>query len=589
MSMRGYFRMIVMTLLLGVMPRMCWAEEIVEFAVLAFRGVEKTLVLWQPTLRYLESQIPETRFRLLPLSLEEMETAVARDEVDIVLTNPGQYAVLESEYGITRLLTLRNRRLDHPLSHFGAVIFTRADREDIHTLDDLKNRSMAAVSWEAFGGFQMAWYEMAQAGIDPFREMDMRFSGFPQDDVVRAVRKGAVDAGTVRTDVLERMALAGTIDLADFKILQPQPTTTFPFVRSTRLYPEWAIARTKQTDEVLAAKIMLALLQMPEDAPALAAGNYAGWDSPGDYSSVHQLLKALEVRPYTMDGARRLAQLFRDYQTFMWAFIGFWLVLLVVVSIKLKHSNRRLSHALSEWKGAGAVLQERTHALERFAYVAAHDLREPLRTVRSFIGFIEEELDEAVSPGVSDYIFRIRRATTRMNGLIDDLLRYSRAINVSSVPSPLSLTEVFKNVTEDLQALVRETSAKLVWQKQEWPIVLADAGQMHQLFQNLLTNALKYGQTGIHPVVLLTAHRVGDRLEIRVKDNGMGFDVKNLSRMLEPFERLSNSRDISGAGVGLAICQRIVEMHGGILTAESSPGEGACFILSLPLLLDDAE
>jgi signal transduction histidine kinase len=587
MSVRGYFSAIAITLLLGVVPRACWAKEIVEVGVLVFRGTSKTLAVWQPTLNYLEERIPNTYFRLLPLTLDEMEAAVARDDLDIVLTNPGQYVTLETKYGLSRLLTLRNRRLDEALSHFGAVIFTRADREDINTLLDLKNRSMGAVSSKAFGGFQMAWYELLQAGIDPFRDMTLSFSGFPQDDVVLAVQNRKVDIGTVRTDVLEQMSREGTIHLADFKILHAQSQASFPFMHSTRLYPEWAIARSRKTDEILAAKVMLALLRMPADSPALTVGQYAGWDAPADYSIVHQLLKSLDVDPYQTTSARRLAQFLRDYEMFLWFFAGFWLFVFIVVSGKLKSSNRRLVNALGDKKDTVEVFRERTYALERFVYVASHDLREPLSTVRSFVGFIEEELGEAVTPEVANYIFRIKRTTTSMNHLIDGLLRYSSVINVSSVPVPVLLTDVFGTVTEDVQDLVREKSAKLDWRQQDWPRVLADSGQMHELFKNLLINALKYAQTGVPSEVVITCRTLGERLEIRMQDNGTGFDMIDIPRIFEPFERLSNSGGVSGSGVGLAICQRIVEMHGGVLLAESATGKGASFILTLPLSLNE--
>jgi len=146
-------------------------------------------------------------FKLLPLDLHEMNDALVRGDIDFILTNPGNYVELEARHGITRIATLRNVRQGRAYVEFGAVIFARAERTDIRKLSDLKHASFAAVDTNAFGGFEMAWRELAEAGLDPFREFrELKFVGFPQDEVVYQVRDGKADAGTVRTDVLERMA-----------------------------------------------------------------------------------------------------------------------------------------------------------------------------------------------------------------------------------------------------------------------------------------------------------------------------------------------------------------------------------------------
>ncbi|MCK7576714.1 MAG: PhnD/SsuA/transferrin family substrate-binding protein [Chromatiales bacterium] len=145
------------------------------------------------------------------------------------------------------------------------------------------------VSREAFGGFQMAWREFHQAGIDPDRHFGrLAFAGFPQDNIVYAVRDRQIDAGTVRTDTLERMAAEGRIVLADYKVINQQQRAGFPFLLSTRLYPEWAFARLTHTDEELAQQVVVALLRLTPDSHAARASQSAGWTVPLDYTPVHE-------------------------------------------------------------------------------------------------------------------------------------------------------------------------------------------------------------------------------------------------------------------------------------------------------------
>ncbi|MFW2439611.1 MAG: PhnD/SsuA/transferrin family substrate-binding protein [Arenicellales bacterium] len=293
----------------------------ITIGVLAHRGEGKARQMWEPTARYLEKEISGYRFMLRPLTLEKMWEAVEKDELDFILTNTGNYVDLEANFDITRVATLKNMRNGKPYTSFGAVIFVRADRQDIKRLADLNGKSFAAVSKEAFGGFQMAWKVLKDAGIDPFDDLSsIEFMGFPQDDIVKNVRDGKVDAGTVRTDTLERMASRGDIDLEDFRILNPQVSPGFPFTHSTRLYPEWPFARARNTADEFATRVVIALLKLSPDDPPSKAGLNAGWTVPLSYQSVHELFRDLKIGFYAQTGKFTLTQVIRQYR--------YWLILI---------------------------------------------------------------------------------------------------------------------------------------------------------------------------------------------------------------------------------------------------------------------
>jgi len=271
----------------------------VTIGVLAHRGEEAAMAAWGPTAAYLGTQLPDVQFVIRAFNNPGLEAAVRTGQIDFVLTNPGSYVNLEARYGVSRMLTLRNLREGQPYTSFGAVIFTLASRTDIRTLSDLRGRSFMAVRPEAFGGFLVAWRELAASGIDPYKDFSrLQFSGLPQDRIVYAVRDGRVDAGTVRTDTLERMAREGHIRLNDYFVINRKKVADFPFLLSTGLYPEWAFARLRHVDDELARKVAVALMLLPPDGAAARASLSAGWTVPLDYQPVHDLYRELKIGPY---------------------------------------------------------------------------------------------------------------------------------------------------------------------------------------------------------------------------------------------------------------------------------------------------
>lgn len=345
----------------------------VGIAVLAHRGDAAARESWQATADYLTRTIPTHRFVIVPLMNATLGPAVTQKKVDFVLTNPGSYVQLEAEYGVTRMLTLRNLRQDGAYTEFGAVIFTRADRHDIQTLADLKGKSFMGVRKEAFGGFQMAWRELHAAGVDPFADFSrLEFAGLPQDNIVYAVRDGRIDAATVRTDTLERMASEGRIDPGQFKVIGVRRHEGFPFLSSTRLYPEWAFARLPHVPEGLAQKVAIALLSLPADSHAARASQSAGWTVPLDYTPVHELFKELRIVPYADLGKVSLFDIARQYRPWIVA-LAVVLVLLMSNIIYILRLNCRLREATLRLEDSNIELQ-RLSTQDGLTGVANHRL-----------------------------------------------------------------------------------------------------------------------------------------------------------------------------------------------------------------------
>ena len=290
------------------------SEPIVKIGILAKRGKSNATEMWRPTVDYLTSAITGYKFELVPLSFEQIYSTVGRGEVDFVITNPGMYVELESFYGTTRIATLKNLRLGNAYTTFGGVIFRKSSRTEIRSLTDFKNKVFVGVDETSLGGWQAAWREFEKVDVNPYRDFkQLTFVG-THDEVVYAVRDGKADGGTVRTDTLETMAAEGKITLSDFTVINQQKyTKEFPFALSTSLYPEWPFAAVKHTSETLAKKVVVALLNMPEEGQAAKVSRSKGWTIPLSYERVHECFKELHVGPYKDFGKITFRDLFDRY------------------------------------------------------------------------------------------------------------------------------------------------------------------------------------------------------------------------------------------------------------------------------------
>jgi signal transduction histidine kinase/ABC-type phosphate/phosphonate transport system substrate-binding protein len=313
--------------------------------VLAFRGPDKAYEMWQPTADYLTQTLRGYDFSIEPFSIDSLNAAVKNHRLDFVLTNPAQYAELETQYGISRIATLRNRGHHGIYTVFSSVIFTRADNSNIHSLKDLIGKSFIAVHSNAFGGWWMAWEKFKNEGIDPYTDFrSLQFTGLPQDKVVLAVKEGKAEAGTVRTNILETMAQEGTIRLDEFRVIAPQQDPGFPFAHSTRLFPEWPFATTKHTPTMLAQQVAIALLSMPEESPAALFANSAGWTIPLDYQPVQDLMKDLNVGPYEHQYEISLPYFIKHFVDWPPVLLTIF-VLMSIATLYVNSTNKKLSQS----------------------------------------------------------------------------------------------------------------------------------------------------------------------------------------------------------------------------------------------------
>ena len=267
-----------------------WAQErVAHIGVLAFRGVESTVAEWQPLADYLSREVEGWRFELVPVTLVSAPEALGSGRLEFLVTNPGHYVSLARAFGLSPLAT---REKAGGLMRFGVAIIVRAD-SGIYTLGDLRGKQVAAVSPEAFGGFQLGWHALMAQGIDPFTDLKpMDFMGFPHDKIIEAVIIDRVDAGIIRGGLLEKLAAEGRFSMDDFEVLNSNSQMDFPYRISGELMPEWPFTVVPGVDKRLRESVVLALLNTQNGE----SGLLDIWSAPLSYERVRLLVEAFAAR-----------------------------------------------------------------------------------------------------------------------------------------------------------------------------------------------------------------------------------------------------------------------------------------------------
>jgi len=234
-----------------------------------------------------------------------------------------------------------------------------------------------------------------------------------------------------------------------------------------------------------------------------------------------------------------------------------------------------------EFRRYASELYRSNRDLQDYAFVASHDLREPLRKVHIFGDRLQTMAQSKLDVKEREYLDRMLNATVRMQQMVDNLLELSKPIDQKNSFVPTDLNRVVETVLSDLEIRLKETQGTV--HVDPLPVLEANPTQMYQLFQNLISNGLKFHKDGISPVIRIKARDLENgNWEIRVEDEGVGFAPKDLEQIFKPFEQLGHVRDVEGWGIGGAVCHRIVQSHNGTISADSQPGRGAHFIITLP-------
>ena len=328
----------------------------IRIGVLAYRGNDVALREWQGHADYLTRQIPGQTFRIMPLGYTAIEEAVRTGTIDLLITNTGHYTELEATGRVSRVATRLIAGPQGPLNHFGGVAITRPERLDLIHYADLKRKSLAIPDRSSLGGWQMHLREAKAQGLDLEKDVAHIQETGNHEKVIDAVLSGKADAGFIRADLIESLQAAGKLPAHALRIIDARHTSGYPFLHSTRLYPEWPLARVGDLPEAITKQVLIALLAMPAEAEAAKQAHIHGWTLPQNYQTVHDLFRETHLGPYANQEVT-WQDIFNTYGTYL---LGCLLALAGVLLMGIRRiigDNQRLREREQALRLAAAVFR----------------------------------------------------------------------------------------------------------------------------------------------------------------------------------------------------------------------------------------
>ncbi len=559
------------------------AEEprVVRVGVLAYRGSEEAETTWETTFGYLAQTLPQYRFEMVPGSAAFLTAAVAAQRLDFLVTNPGHFLELAIGYSATAIATEQDMDGTAAAESVGAAVVVPADLGEVQQLSDLKGHRIAAVGSEAFG-FRAAWAEFLERGVDPFKDANLLFVGFPVEGVLEAVRTGRADAGVVRSCLLEKMVAEGKVRADAFRVVGRRASGTLRCQVSTRLYPGWPFVKVAQTPTPLSRDVAKALIAMQPTTGDVV------WTDPVDYQRVQDLYRALKVGPYTPFS--RLGMLDFAFEHRWWGAaivmaIAWWLIHVGRVSYLLRKRTQELqrAHELARLESERMEHTVRLSLMGEMASSLAHEINQPLAAILSYARGCERRIDGGTDPeGVREGVRRIAVQAERAGSIVRRMRDFVRKNPSRQVPVDPAA------IVADALALFESTAAARGVQIEadvsaQLSTIRADRLQIEEVLLNLLQNALEAVADRPDPRIRLTAEDGAHTVDFAVADNGPGVAPGARDLLFEAFFTTKPE----GLGLGLSLSRTIVEAHGGRLELDlDRPGE-TVFRFRLPQLEEE--
>ncbi|KAF0222075.1 MAG: Two-component sensor histidine [Rhodospirillaceae bacterium] len=427
--------------------------------------------------------------------------------------------------------------------------------------------SLVQYEWvrAALGGDQSGFH-LSQAGLD-------EASGKVVFPVSLALRDGAGRLGGAVAALVDVETLAALIDDQDMAAARPQ-------VALYRLDGALLAAHPLTAEDV--GRNMSGLPLFATHLPEAASGTFATTPGEGDLRIVSY--RTIAARNLVVCASVSLDVAMAPWRQRSWATLGttgIMLALLAALSRVMAREMRRDRMVNQALRAANRDLSRSNADLEQFAYVASHDLKEPLRNIASYVQLLQRRYQGRLDEDADAFIGYTVDGVRRMQMIINELLVYSRIGTGPLTRGPVQTGVLVSTVLANLKTVIAEAGA-VVEVKGPLPVVVGDAGQLSSVFQNLVSNGLKYRRDDVRPELTITVAEQGEFWRFSVIDNGIGIDPHYHRQIFEMFKRLHARDRYSGTGIGLAVCQRVIERHGGEIRVESVPGQGSTFHFTLP-------
>lgn len=574
------------------------AAEDIHIGILDWRTLEDFDQHWAPALQGVERNMPAYQLILHPMTLAQLDAAVAEDALDFVITNPGHYVALSHDYAVAPLAQLQHLKSGLPLNHVGSVMLTRQDRHDLKTLSDLQGKRVGAVSPDSFGGYQLMLNVMHQQNIDLTHwNIDWEFTDFPMDQLVEGILKDQFDAIILRSCLAEVLALEDKVDLDQLRLVGDQSIPGYPCMISSSVYPGWPLLRTSKVNDTLARQVLAALM----NSQAVRVGqDVIHWQPPVSYQQVYQVFEQLRIGPFSAFPHHPVLHWLEENRfglTILSALLG----LLIIHHIRTEYLVRRRTRELQlsqkkqrETEVVSLQHQEELRHASRFALMGeltaglAHELNQPLTAIANYARGSARHLqrsDEEVLKRRSQLVEvseQIAQQADQAAGVIRNIRLFLRKETEDF--SWISVEKLIEDAVLFCHARLSDACVTPNIQiSDHLPALYTHPVHLLQILANLMTNALDAmmdcDRDQRELIIRVKFDLDSQSMVIRVLDRGRGISAEIEARLFEPF--MTTRKD--GMGLGLSLSRSLAEALGGQLNLRNREGGGVMAELILPL------
>ncbi|MEZ8129656.1 sensor histidine kinase [Enterovibrio norvegicus] len=558
-----------------------------DVGVLALRGDNHANKAWRPTLDWLEQEIPGVTFELHPYNFDELDDAFRHNQLDFLLTSPGQATKIARQHQLNWLATQRTGYSKKTSRSIASVVVVR-ESSHFTSLKDIEQARVAAVSEKAFGGFIALRYELDK--LDYFNASfykKIKFTGPPTDQLIYDVIDNNIDVAVVPACTLENMAKEGLVDTTSVRVLDVRYPDGSVCGVSTPLYPNWTFTKTDRATNEIGKKVAQALLAMPEDALAAKSANNIGWTLPESPVDVDNVFKHLDMHP--------LQQTWQE-SFYKWLdrneFLAFSTVLILIllnvyhlwVEYHFKRSKQELERTLFALKEKNAVLEhvQRTMIVGELGSSIAHEINQPLSSIKNYYEGVQRRIEQGMDPkDLTPILGKIQQQVGAASDIIQRLRSLiKRTPTARVVCRPVDfISDSIHLVEYDFRALNigLELSVDGEPFKGEFDVI-----GMQQVMLNLLKNAkeacLASMDVEVIPMVHVELLYGTNEIIIKVEDNGIGLEASE-----EEVQQAFYTTKSDGLGLGLPICRDVVEAHHGQFMIQPNRPRGCQVTIVIPV------